>query len=191
MDLQKEIASRREALKIHQFGFTTTDRLVINQGVRDLCEMNSCGRYGSSWACPPAVGTVEECRSRMMKYKNVFVFSTVHELEDSFDFEGMMAGKETHENIRKKVVDCFRELVPGELLILSGDSCSRCKKCTYPSAPCRFPGEVCPTVESYGVEVYRLAQTVQIDYINGKNTVTYFCCILYGSDHQERLLAST
>ncbi len=179
MNLQKEIAIRQKELKIHQFGFTTTDRLVINQGVRDLCVMNSCGRYGSSWACPPAVGTVEECRDRIIQYKNVFVYSTLHELEDSYDFEGMMAGKDDHEAISKNVADCFRTLWPGELLILSGDGCTRCKKCTYPDAPCRFHGEIFPTVESHGIEVYRLAQTVHINYINGKDTVTYFGCILY------------
>ncbi len=179
MDLEKIIAEKQEELKIHQFGFTTTDKLNINQGVRDLCEMNSCGRYGNSWSCPPAVGTVEECRDRIMKYKNVFVYSTKHDLEDSFDFEGMMDGKDAHEKISGKVVEYFRSLVPGDMLILSGDGCCRCKKCTYPDAPCRFPGEVYPTVESHGVEVYRLAQTVNINYINGKDTVTYFSCIMY------------
>ena len=39
MDLQKAIAERQKELKIHQFGFTTTDCLSIHQGVRDLCEM--------------------------------------------------------------------------------------------------------------------------------------------------------
>ncbi|MCD8132303.1 MAG: DUF2284 domain-containing protein [Clostridiales bacterium] len=179
MELAEIIAEKQKELKIHQFGFMGTDQLSIQQGVRDLCEMNSCGRYGNSWSCPPAVGTLEECRSRIMQYKNVFVYTTKHDLEDSYDFEGMMAGKDAHEEISRKVAAYFRSLVPGDLLILSGDGCARCATCTYPDAPCRFPGEVCPTVESYGVEVYRVAQTLNINYINGKNTVTYFSCILF------------
>ena len=180
MDLQKAIAEKRQELGIHQFGFMTTDKLSIHQGVRELCEMNSCGRYGKCWTCPPGVGTVEECRERMMKYENVFVFTTKHDIEDSYDFEGMMDAKEIHEKISRKVVDYFCEIYPHDKLILSGDGgCSRCEKCTYPDAPCRFPEEVFPTVESYGVEVYKIAQSVNINYINGENTVTYFSCIMF------------
>ncbi|MCC8150822.1 MAG: DUF2284 domain-containing protein [Lachnospiraceae bacterium] len=179
MDLAEAIAAKKEELQIHQFGFMTTEQLSIQQGVRDLCEMNSCGRYGNSWSCPPAVGTLEECRAKIMQYKNVFVYTTKHDLEDSYDFEGMMAGKDAHEKISAGVVAYFKTLVPGDKLILSGDGCGRCAKCAYPDAPCRFPGEVYPTVESYGVEVYRMAQTLHINYINGKDTVTYFSCIMY------------
>ncbi len=179
MDFYKKIEEKQQELGIHQFGFTTTDRLAINQGVRELCEMNSCGRYGRSWACPPAVGPLEECRAKIMAYENVFVYTTVHELEDSYDFEGMMEGKDAHEEISKEVVAYFDTLYPGKKLILSGDGCNRCGTCTYPDAPCRFPGEIYPTVESYGVEVYQLAKVVKINYINGKDTVTYFSCIMF------------
>ncbi len=179
MNLEEKIAEKQDELGIFQFAFTTTDKLSINQGVRDLCEMNTCGQYGKSWCCPPGVGTVEDCRDRIMQFKNVFVYTSKHDLEDSFDFEGMMEGKDVHEAISRKVVDYFNTLVPDDKLILSGDGCARCAKCTYPDAPCRFPNEVFPTVESYGVEVYSLANKVHINYINGKNTVTYFGCIMF------------
>ena len=93
----KAITEKQNELHIHQFAFTTTDQLVFSQGVRDLCEQNSCGHYGRTWACPPGVGTTEECKARIMKFKNVFVFTTKHDLEDSYDFEGMMAGKDRHD----------------------------------------------------------------------------------------------
>jgi len=179
MNLEENIAEKQEELGIHQFAFTTTDKLSIHQGVRDLCEMNSCGRYGNSWACPPAVGTLEECREKLLSFENVFTYTTKHDLEDSFDFEGMMAGREAHTRISLEVVKYFQSIYSGEVLILSGDGCTRCKKCTYPDEPCRFPGEIYPTVESYGVEVYALAKTAHINYINGKDTVTYFGCILF------------
>ena len=179
MDLREAIEKKQKELNIHQFGFMTTDQLSIHRGVRDLCEMNSCGKYGKSWSCPPGVGTLEECRKKIMKYKNVFVYNTKHDLEDSYDFEGMMDGKDAHEEISREVVKYFETLVPGDNLVLSGDGCSRCEKCTYPDAPCRFQGEVYPTVESYGVEVYKMAETVNVNYINGANTVTYFGCIMF------------
>ena len=114
-----------------------------------------------------------------MKFKNVFVFTTKHDLEDSYDFEGMMAGKDRHDEICDEINEYFQNLYSGDMLILSGESCSRCSKCTYPDAPCRFPEKLSPSVESYGIEVNRLAKTVNVNYINGANTVTYFGCIMF------------
>lgn len=178
MNLNDYIASNREALGIHQYAFLKTADLVFSPGVRQLCEMNACGGYGKTWACPPGVGTLEECHDRIMKYENLFVFTTVHPLEDSYDFEGMTAGKEKHCELCPAIAALFRQNYEN-LLILSAEGCNRCKTCTYPDAPCRFPDTLYPSIESYGVEVNRLAKTAGINYINGANTVTYFGCIIY------------
>jgi predicted metal-binding protein len=177
--IKNAIAQQQQALEIHQYGFTTTDKLIFSNGVRDLCEMNSCGHYAKTWACPPGVGTLEECREKIMKFQNAFVFTTKHDLEDSYDFEGMMEGKAHHDDICDAVTEYFKSIYHGDALILSGESCSRCSKCTYPDAPCRFPEKLSPSIESYGVEVNRLAKIVNVNYINGANTVTYFGCILF------------
>ena len=56
--------------------------------------------YGKSWACPPAVGPVEECRARCLAHKTAMVFSAVYPLEDSFDYEGMMLGHGALKDLR-------------------------------------------------------------------------------------------
>ena len=178
MNLNDYIASNREALGIHQYAFLKTGQLIFSPGVRELCKMNSCGQYGKTWACPPGVGTFEECRNRILNYQNLFVFTTVHPLEDSYDFEGMMEGKEKHSRLCPDIVRLFRQDYK-DLLILSAEGCSRCVSCTYPDAPCRFPDTLYPSVESYSVEVNRLAAAAGINYINGVNTVTYFGCIFF------------
>lgn len=178
MSINEYIASNREALGIHQYAFLKTSDLIFSQEIRSLCEMNSCGQYGKTWACPPGVGTLEECKSQVLHYQNLFVFTTVHSLEDSYDFEGMMAGKEKHSRLCPDIANLFRQNYK-DLLILSAEGCERCESCTYPDAPCRFPDTLYPSIESYCVEVNRLAATAGINYINGANTVTYFGCILY------------
>ena len=178
MDLKDYISANKDTLGIHQYAFLKTADLIFSPGVRKLCEMNSCGSYGKTWACPPGVGTLEECQSRIQKYENLFVFTTVHPLEDSYDFDGMMEGKEKHCQICPNVAGLFRQNYE-DLLILSAEGCNRCTSCTYPDAPCRFPDTLYPSIESYGVEVNRLAKTAGINYINGVNTVTYFGCIIY------------
>lgn len=178
-DFLSTIYEQKEDLHIHQMGCTTVDQIHFSEGVRHLCEANACGGYGRSWVCPPAVGTYEECKSAIEKYSQIFVFSTLHQLEDSYDFEGMMEGKERHNEICLNVVKLFKEHYEKEALILAAERCEKCETCTYPDAPCRFPEDTYPSIESYGVEVNRLAKTIGINYINGANTVTYFGAICF------------
>ena len=178
-DFTTAILAKKDALHIHQMGFTPIDKVNFNQCVRQLCEANACGGYNTTWVCPPAVGTYEECKAAIQKYQHMFVFTTLHQLEDSYDFEGMVEGKERHNEICQEVVKFFKEHYQGDALILAAERCEKCTKCTYPDAPCRFPEETYPSVESYGVEVNRLAKTVGVNYINGANTVTYFGCICF------------
>ena len=178
MTIHDTIDARYKELGIHQFAFLKTTDLRFSDGVRQLCKENSCGQYGRTWACPPGVGPLEECKRQLLSYENLFVFTTVHPLEDSFDVEGMAAGKERHAQVRPQVVRLFEEQY-GNILVLSTGGCQLCASCTYPDAPCRFPKKLQPSLSSYGVEVNRLAARAGINYINGVNTVTYFTCILY------------
>lgn len=167
--------------QVHEFGFVTTSDLFYSPEVRVLCEQNSCGVYGKRWTCPPAVGTYEECTSKIKKFQHVFTFTTKHDLEDSFDFEGMMDGAEEHNRIAHEIAREIKARAQKEgtpLLIFVGGSCTKCEKCTYPE-PCRFPDELYPTIESYGIEVNRLAKAANVKYINGANTVTYFGCVIW------------
>ena len=178
MTLEEAVAGSKERLQIHEYGFMKPEKLVVSESVRMLCEQNACGCYGKTWACPPGVGPLEECERKMKSYENIFVFTTKHELEDSFDWDGMMDGKKEHEEMTPGVVELFRQHCP-DMMVLSTEGCAKCEDCTYPDEPCRFPDELHPSIESYGVEVNRLAGTAGVNYINGQNTVTFFSCIFY------------
>lgn len=178
MTLEEELITQQKSLMIHEYGFVSTDDLIVSESVRNLCKDNVCGCYGKTWACPPGVGTLEECAKKMKAYKNIFVYTTKHELEDSFDWEGMMNGKKQHEKWEPAVVELFRKYYD-DIMVLSTEGCAKCENCTYPDKPCRFPEKLHPSIESYGVEVNRLAKSAGVHYINGKNTVTYFSCIFF------------
>lgn len=179
MSIRDEIKQNAVALGVYECGFVNAAEIGVSPMVRTLCEKNACGAYGKTWACPPGVGTIDECALKIHSFTTAFVFSTRHELEDSYDFEGMMEGKKTHETIVPRVVTLFHEHFGNAIKVLSAEGCSRCKTCTYPDAPCRFPETLHPSIESYGVEVNILAQKAGICYHNGKNTVTYHSCILF------------
>lgn len=167
-----------KSLGISQHGLIAPAQIPFSQEVRKLCEGNVCRSYGTTWACPPAVGTVDECKAKCLSYTHALVFNQVFALEDSFDFEGMHAGHAAFKETCDKLYDLIKAQT-GDFLLLSNESCNRCKICTYPDSPCRFPEKLFPSVEGFGILVAGLAEVANIHYINGPNTVTYFGMLLF------------
>ena len=160
-----------------------TEKLVFYPEIRKICQENTCRNYGTSWACPPAVGTLEECRKRIRRYGRMLVFSKKYELEDSFDFKAMARGMSDF----KDAVDTFHEKlrpILKEFLLLANEGCGRCARCTYPDAPCRFPELLHPSLEGYGFQVGELAKLAGIQYNNGPRTVTYFGGLFFKSQEE-------
>lgn len=164
--------------KLFEIGYVDIGNLKYHSEVRTLCERNSCRNYGTSWACPPAIGTIAECRERVKCYAKMLLFSKKYQLEDSFDFENMKRGLYDF----KQTVDIFDQNIKNILsdyLLLSNEGCKRCAKCTYPNAQCRFPAQLYHSLEGYGFIVSELAREAGIHYNNGTNTVTFFGALLF------------
>ena len=172
----KEIVMKALDGKIHQYACANTEVLKFQQEVVDTCKMNYCGMYGRTWMCPPGVGELEDLKKKILGYPNFLVFTTKHDIEDSFDIEGMGLARDEH----KKLEALLLKVLKGEnYLLLSAGGCNICEKCTYPSAPCRFPERANPSMEACGINVVELSRDVNINYVNGENTVTYFSLVLY------------
>lgn len=163
---------------IHEYRQISTADIPFEQEIRKICEDNACRLYAKTWACPPAVGTVEECRARCLAYKTAMVFNAVYPLEDSFDYEGMMRGHSAFKDLCDRLYVLAKPQLC-QFLLLSNEGCNRCKNCTYPSAPCRKPELLFPSLEGFGINVSNLANRASIKYKNGENTVTYFGILLY------------
>ena len=161
---------------ISHLGYLSTSDIVFSEEVRHLCEGNQCRQYNKTWACPPAIGSYEECRSRCLSYSSAMIFSAVYQIEDSFDYEGMM---KAHAQF-KEVCDLLHDkYLDQPFLLLSNESCRRCKKCTYPDSPCRFADKLYPSVEGYCIFVNKTAKKVGIPYNAGVNTVSYFGMVCF------------
>ena len=50
-------------------GIIPVEDLQFYPDVRKICEQNKCRCYGTTWACPPAVGTLSECEERVGGYR--------------------------------------------------------------------------------------------------------------------------
>ena len=153
--------------------------ITFGQEIRDICARNACGNYDRTWACPPAQGSVEECRARVLAYGHALVFQTVYPLEDSYDYEGMMEGHASFKKVCDALFDTVTTAGLRGFLLLSNEGCGRCTKCAWPDSPCRFPERLFPALEGFGIYVNKLAESAGMRYINGANTVTYFGMLLY------------
>lgn len=155
-----------------------TKEISFSEEVRKYCEANTCNAYGKSWTCPPGVGTVEECKRRTLSFSHMLVFSSFFELEDSFDFEGMMRAMDEFKKICRQIDDIVHNYLD-RYLILSNEGCNRCATCTYPDQPCRMPDKIHPSIEGFGIWVNELAKSAGLAYHHGKDTVTYFGGVLF------------
>lgn len=178
MNKQTEIEKELAKLPILEYAFLKPDEIIFSKEVRDLCEGNSCGMYNKSWACPPAVGSVESCKEKSYGYEKAMLFTTATAVASSFDMKGWMQALIEHEALTDQVAAVFRSF-DKDALMLSTEGCTVCKKCTYPDAPCRFPDRMYPATESYGIMVMQMAPALNIRYNNGANTVTYFSLVLF------------
>ncbi len=171
------LEERLRELPIVQYEFFDTAELTFTPRVRQVCEAD-CSRYGSSWACPPAVGTVEECRERCLSYPHTLLITTMTEVEDPADMEGTLATRAAHEEVTRQV-NALMKSQGVETCPLSTESCAICVKCTYPDGPCRHPEKMFPCVESHGILVIDTAERLGIEFRPGGNIVTWFSLILY------------
>ncbi len=169
-----------------QYGSIDSADIPFLSFIRDICRDNTCGQYGKTWACPPAVGTLEQCRSRCLRYGKALVFNAVYPLEDSFDYEGMMRGHRAFKQLCDRLYHLAKPSLP-DFLLLSNEGCARCQSCAYPDSPCRMPELLFPSVEGFGIHVGQLAEKAGLHYTNGENTFTYFGLLLYNplSERQE------
>ncbi|MBR6781935.1 MAG: DUF2284 domain-containing protein [Clostridia bacterium] len=147
---------------------------------RTLCASNACGNYGRNWMCPPDAGDIQELMAELRTYSYVLVYQTVTELEDSYDFEGMMDAGVAH----NKLMIALRERLKAEglprVLHLGAGGCRMCEVCAKRTGePCRKPDLAVASLETYGINVSKLAVAAGMKYINGQDTVTYFGAVLF------------
>ena len=174
-----------EAISLGSFkaNIIKTENIVTASVFRDICASNACGMYGRCYMCPPDVGDIEELMRDVSNYDYALVYQTVTELEDSFDFEGMIEAKKKSYPLAQSLRKVFADMNISKVLHLGAGGCGVCETCAKKTnEPCRFPEKAMPSLEAYGINVSELAKAADMNYINGQNTVTYFGAVLFSLD---------
>ena len=170
--LEQELAQ----FPLFQYEFIHTDELMFSERVRYICE-SECPMYGKTWACPPAVGSVEECQKRCLSFENALLLSTVTEVSDIANLQETLNTRGDHEAIVHEIRDLMRPDCQ-EIFVLSTEACAHCEQCCYPALPCCQPDHMFPCIESHGIVLTDLAEKRDIPFFNG-NIVTWFSLIFY------------
>lgn len=161
-------------------------KLSLDRSFRDMCAANACGLYGKCYMCPPDVGDIEALMQETAQYDYALVYQTVSPLEDSFDFEGMIAAKKKSYPLAQGIRRVFSDKNIRKALHLGAGGCGVCKTCAKRiNAPCRHPQQAMASLEAYGINVSELAKAAGMKYINGQNTVTYFGAVLFSLNGEE------
>ena len=170
-------------LGAHKASVISACEISLDRAFRDMCASNACGVYGKCYMCPPDVGDIDELMAEVANYDYALVYQTVSELEDSFDFEGMVEAKRRTYPLAQSMREIFKNCGIKKVLHLGAGGCGVFKSCAKQTGePCRFPEKAMPSLEAYGFNVSALAKSAGMKYINGQNTVTYFGAVLFSLD---------
>ena len=165
-------------LPLYTYFYTDPNSIEFSQRIRYICQAE-CPMYGRTWACPPAVGAVEDCQKKCRSYKNCLVIGTIVEVTDSADIEQSLATRHDHEMITNQVRDLMREQGT-EPYILSTEACAICSRCVYlVGLPCRMPKKMHPCVESHGINIIPTLEAQGLDFIYGSNIVTWYSLFFF------------
>ncbi len=165
-------------LPLYVYHFFDPRELEFSQRIRWICE-HECPMYGKSWACPPAVGTVEQCRAKCLGYGSALLISTITEVADIANIHETLSTRADHEAVTNAVRDLMRAQGV-EPYVLSTESCAECQRCAcLDGQPCRFPDRMHPCVESQGINLIPLIEELGLTFQYGENVVTWFSLLLY------------
>ena len=180
MNTEEKIIEAADCGCFFEYGFLDVEQIRFYPQVRQICE-ETCRHYRASWACPPAIGSYDECRARVLRFDRMFLFSKLYEVEDSFDYTAIEEGLRDFRGEVAALNRRLKEFLP-DFCLFAAEGCARCDKCAYPDEPCRHPDEMFHSLEGYGFNVNQLATEAGMSYNNGYDVVTFFGGLLFRPD---------
>lgn len=151
-----------------------TSQIPFDPIFQTYCQENLCGKYGANYACPPACGTPEEMRLRIVAHKHALVLQTIWEIDGYGDSAAIKEAKKKHNAASLRLMKKLRSAgCDGFLAGASG--CSLCDPCAMAEGlPCRFPDLRYSCLSAYCVFVKKLADRCGMEYDCGPGLLAFF-----------------
>ena len=174
----EKLEAQLAELPLYFYGCIDPKTLEFSERIRYICA-SECPMCNKTWACPPAVGEVAECKNRCLQYENCLMVGTITEVNDIADIEEALATRPAHEEITNQVREMFRAQGV-EPYILSTEACSVCDRCAWlDGEPCRFPEKMHPCVESHGINLIPTLEENGLPFQYGDNIVTWYSLFFF------------
>ena len=177
MDLEL-LESKLAELPLYGYFFIDPKALEFSDRIRWICG-NECPMYNQTWACPPAVGSVESCKQTCLRHENCLMIATVTEVRDITDMQETLSTRPEHEQITEQVRDLMLQQGVNPY-ILSTEACAICERCAWlDGQPCRHPERMHPCVESHGINLIPVLEENGMEFQFGGNVVTWVSLLFY------------
>ena len=177
--MNKELLMEKlSELPLYIYDFIDPKALEFNNRIRWICE-NECPMYGKSWACPPGVGSLNQCKGKCLQHENCLLISSIVEVDDIADMEETLATRPGHEALTNEVAAIMEEMGV-KPYILSTEACTICERCAMlDNQPCRFPEKMHPCVESHCINVVPILEANGLEFQFGANVVTWISLLFF------------
>jgi len=177
--LDKELLEQQLLeLPLYLYAYIDPNELEFTQRVRYICQ-NECPMFGTTWACPPAVGAVAECEKKCRGYESCLLIGTVTEVSDIANIEESLKTRAPHEDVTNTVRDLLRQQGI-EPYVLSTEACAACERCAWlDGQPCRHPDRMHPCVESHGINIIPTLESCGVEFQYGDNIVSWFSLLFF------------
>ena len=159
-----------------------TAEIPLDASFRPLCEENLCGKYGVNYSCPPACGSPEDMRLRLLSRKHALVLQTIWEIADYGDSKAVRAAKTAHNAATIRLARTLRaQGLDGILVGASG--CALCDECAIVRGePCRVPEFCYSCMSAYCIFVRELAERCGLEYDAGPGLLAFFGMYVFDGD---------
>ena len=177
--MNRELFARKlSELPVYIYDFFDPRELEFSERIRWICQ-TECPKYGTTWACPPGVGSVPECQARCIRYENCLMIATITEVSDIANIEESLSTRADHEEVTNQV-GVLLEAQGVKPYILSTEACAICDRCAIlDDEPCRHPGKMHPCVESHGINVIPVLEQCGMEFQYGQNVVTWISLLFF------------
>ena len=175
---QELLEQQLSELPLYIYDFFDPRELEFSSRIRWICE-HECPMYGKSWACPPGVGSLNQCKGKCLQHENCLLISSIVEVNDIADMEETLATRPDHEALTNEVAAIMEEMGV-KPYILSTEACTICERCAIlDGQPCRFPEKMHPCVESHCINVVPILEANGLEFQFGANVVTWISLLFF------------
>ncbi len=155
--------------------------LVPEERIREYCLENKCGNCGKNYTCPPDAGTLEELKIRLGSYSEAYLLQYSEKMDVSLkNLRKVTKSKNTFHKKVLKMEQFLRDTGIENVWGLIGGNCGICKHCGKISGmPCRHPDEARISLESAGIDVGKLLESLGLKLEFQPDKITWTGCVLY------------